>query len=44
MTCGATKPIDGRAAPLVCNLPSGHEGPHGISLGHLPPYVTWRDA
>ncbi len=39
--CGHTKPVHGAAAPLVCNLPAGHDGPHGVSRPGLPPYVRW---
>jgi hypothetical protein len=42
MTCGATKHVDTLVPPLVCNLPAGHEGPHGVTtVPGLPPYVRW---
>jgi len=44
MTCGATKPHDRLVPPLVCNLPAGHSGPHGIRANEwLPPFVTWEE-
>lgn len=40
--CGAEKCISGREEPLICNLPAGHGGDHGICAQHgLRPYVTW---
>lgn len=43
--CGCSKPISGRR-PLVCNLPKGHEGDHGLRMGASQTlFVRWaRDA
>jgi hypothetical protein len=41
LTCGAEKTIDGSKQPLVCTQPQGHEGPHGVAVGQLPPFVWW---
>jgi hypothetical protein len=38
--CGAVHPVDGRP-PLVCTLPLGHDGPHGIIGSHGAVYVRW---
>lgn len=41
-SCGATKTIDGRRDPLVCNLDVDHVGDHGIRVAPgVPPYVRW---
>lgn len=43
--CGATKRYDRLVPPLVCTLPAGHAGPHGVAVKPLlPPYVSWSDA
>lgn len=44
LTCGTTKPYDRIRPPLVCNQPAGHDGPHGVSIAGLPPYVTWSES
>jgi hypothetical protein len=43
MTCGATKLYDRLVLPLVCNLPAGHTGPHGVSVNGTTPFVRWSD-
>jgi hypothetical protein len=40
-SCGAVKTVTGRRQPLVCTLPRGHQGPHGVALGGLEPHVRW---
>lgn len=42
MTCNVSKLYDRLVPPLVCNMPAGHGGPHGICVAAgLPAYVTW---
>lgn len=39
--CGAVQRVTGRT-PLVCGLPPGHAGDHGVCQAPgLSPYVTW---
>jgi hypothetical protein len=39
--CGLHKHVSGRSDPLVCDQPTGHDGPHGVTGPSSALYVRW---